>query len=104
MDADDCTDKQKDEYINKSMFRNHWAYDYIVPIYDIPDLESVLVKAKITFEKKGIERKKEYIKIFPTDSKYNLSEAVELNNFCNNLKQVKETNMDEFVEFCLGKV
>ncbi|OPX42969.1 hypothetical protein CLHUN_31130 [Ruminiclostridium hungatei] len=104
MDTDDCTDKRKSEYISKSMFKDHWAYDYIVPIYDTPDLESVLVKAKIPFEKKGVERKKEYIKIFPTNSKYTISEASELNNFCSNLKKVKETNMDEFVEFCLGKV
>lgn len=104
MDTDDCTDKRKSEYISKSMFKDHWAYDYIVPIYDTPDLESVLAKAKIPFEKKGVERKKEYIKIFPTNSKYTISEASELNNFCSNLKQVKETNMDEFIEFCLQKV
>lgn len=83
------------------MFKNHWAYEYIVPIYDSPDLESVLVKAKIKFEKKGIERKKEYIKIFPTEQKYITRETVELEKFCSDLAKVKETNMEEFVEFCL---
>lgn len=70
MDTDDCTEVQKREFINKEMFKKHWAYEYIVPIFDSPDLESVLVKANIKFEKKGMERKKEYIKIFPTEQKY----------------------------------
>ncbi len=58
MDTDDCTDKQKREYIDKTMFKTHWAYDFIVPIYNIPTLEDVLVKAKILFQKRGDERKK----------------------------------------------
>ena len=61
----------------------------------------ILVKAKIKFEKKGIERKKEYIKIFPTEQKYITRETVELEKFCSDLAKVKETNMEEFVEFCL---
>lgn len=101
MDTDDCTETQKTQFITKEMFKNHWAYEYIVPIYDSPDLESVLVKAKIKFEKKGIERKKEYIKIFPTEQKYITRETVELEKFCSDLAKVKETNMEEFVEFCL---
>ncbi len=102
MDTDDCTDAQKKEYINKDMFKKHWAYEYIVPIYDSPDLEAVLVKAKIKFERKGIERKKEYIKIFPTEQKYSTREVIELKKFCQDLKQVKDTNMDEFIDFCLN--
>ncbi len=103
MDTDDCTAKQKEDYINKSMFKNHWAYDYIVPIYNNPSLEDVLMKAKIPFEKKGDERKKEYIKIFPTNSKYTVCEEAELSTFCVNLRLVNDTNMNEFIEFCLGK-
>lgn len=101
MDTDDCSEQQKKDYISKKMFASHWAYDYIVPIYDSPDLESVLVKANIKFEKKGSKRKKEYIKIFPTEAKYAKGEGVELNEFCNNLKSVRETNMNEFITFCL---
>ena len=102
MDTDDCSDAQKKEFINKDMFKKHWAYEYIIPIYDSPDLESVLVKAKIKFEKKGIERKKEYIKIFPTEQKYSTREMIELKRFYDDLKQVKDTNMDEFIDFCLN--
>lgn len=101
MDTDDCSESQKKQFINKEMFKNHWAYDYIVPIYNLPDLEHVLVKAHIEFEKKGTERKKEYIKIFPTEQKYAVREGVELEKFHDDLEKVKETNMEEFIKFCL---
>lgn len=101
MDTDDCTDKQKNDYINKEMFRNHWLYPYIVPIFNSPNLENILEKAKIKFEKKGKERKKEYIKIFPTDSKYKNNEMIQIKDFCENLKKVKNTNMEEFINFCI---
>lgn len=103
MDTDDCTAKQKEEYMNKSMFRKHWAYNHIISIYNSPALEDVLVKAKIPFKKKGNDRKAEYIKIFPTSSKYTICEEVELNKFCENLKMIKDTNMNDFIEFCLEK-
>lgn len=101
MDTDDCTESEKQQFISKEMFRKHWAHEYIVPIYDSPDLENVMVKAGVKFEKKGVERKKEYIKIFPTDKKYKVGEGVELEKFAKDLKKVKETNLDLFVEFCL---
>lgn len=101
MDTDECTEKQKMDFIDKSMFKNHWAYDHIIPIYNSPELETVLEKANIKFEKKGSARKKEYIKIFPTDMKYQTSEMIQIEEFCNNLKRVKDTNLDEFVQFCL---
>lgn len=102
MDTDDCTESEKQQFISKEMFRKHWAHEYIVPIYDSPDLENVMVKAGVKFEKKGVERKKEYIKIFPTDKKYKVGEGVELEKFAKDLKKVKETNLDLFVEFCLN--
>lgn len=101
MDTDDCTESEKQRFISKEMFRKHWAYEYIVPIYDSPDLENVMVKAGIKFQKKGVERKKEYIKIFPTDKKYKVGEGVELQKFAIDLEKVNETNLDEFINFCL---
>lgn len=103
MDIDDCKPKQKENYINKSMFKDHWAYEYIVPIYNNPKLEDVLVKSKIPFEKEGDDRKKEYIKIFPTSKKYTIREEVELKNFYEKLRLVNDTNMEKFIEFCLAK-
>lgn len=101
MDTDDCTEKQKEEFIKKIMFKKHWAYDNIVPIYNSQNLEDVLTKAKIPFEKKGDKRKKEYIKIFPTDKKYERSDEIQIKDLKEKLEDVKNTNLDEFLEFCL---
>lgn len=101
MDTDDCSNEQKNSFISKKMFQSHWAYDYIIPVFNTPDLESVLVKAGIKFEKRGLDRKKEYIRIFPTDKKHSCCEGVELRDFVRNLEKVKDTNLYEFVRFCL---
>ncbi len=101
MDTDDCTEKQKENFINKDMFKDHWAYDYIVPIYNSPQLEAVLEKANVPFEKTGIKRKKEYIKIFPTDPKYEKSDTMQISELAKNLEHVNQTNLDKFLNFCL---
>lgn len=101
MDTDDCTEKQKENFINKDMFKNHWAYDYIVPIYNSPQLEAVLEKANVSFEKTGIKRKKEYIKIFPTDPKYEKSDTMQISELAKNLEHINQTNLDKFLNFCL---
>lgn len=103
MDTDDCNESQKDKFINKEMFKKHWAYEYIVPIYNSPELETVLEKSKIPFEKKGDKRKTEYIKIFPTDPKYlKKNDTIQISNFGKNLKLCKGTNMDKFISYCLN--
>ena len=56
MDTDDCSEDEKRKFINKEMFKGHWAYDYIVPIYNIPELETVLTEAKVPFTKTGVKR------------------------------------------------
>lgn len=101
MDTDDCTETQKREFINKEMFKGHWAYDYIVPIYNIPELESVLDEAGVPFKKTGNKRKKEYIKLFPTDSKYEKNDQIQIKELVEKLKKQKNTNLNEFLEFCL---
>lgn len=103
MDTDDCTEDQKEKFILKEMFEGHWAYDYIVPIFNSPQLESVLTKAKVPFEKKGNKRKKEYVKIFPTDEKYKKSDVIQINELSGKLRKIKETNMEEFLDFCLSE-
>ena len=101
MDTDDCSEKEKQEFINKEMFKNHWAYSYIVPIYNIPELESVLENAHIPFTKTGDKRKQEYIKIFPTDAKYEKTDEIQIKELLHTLKKQKDTNLNEFLEFCL---
>lgn len=101
MDTDDCTEKQKKDFINKEMFKEHWAYKYIVPIYNIPELESVLEVAKIPFTKTGDKRKKEYIKLFPTDPRYEKTDEIQIKELLNTLKKQNNTNLNEFLDFCL---
>ena len=101
MDTDDCTEKQKKDFINKEIFKEHWAYKYIVPIYNIPELESVLEMAKIPFTKTGDKRKKEYIKLFPTDPRYEKTDEIQIKELLNTLKKQNNTNLNEFLDFCL---
>ena len=102
MDTDDCTEEQKQNFKNKEMFKKHWAYNYIVPIYNIPELETVLEEARIPFKKVGNKRKEEYVKIFPTNPKYEKTDEIQIQELLNNLKKQKNTNLNEFLEFCLN--
>lgn len=102
MDTDDCTAIERQEFINKKMFEEHWAYKYIVPIFNDSNLEDVLQSCNIKFEKKGSERKKEYIKIFPTDKRYVKKDSLQVEEFNEKLKKCSKTNMEEFTGFCLS--
>ena len=107
MDTDDCkTEKERKSFINKEMFQKHWAYEYIVPIFNTPELETVLTKGDIKYRKLKDERKKEYVLIFPTDTKHKQlnKEPIEIEQLMNNLKKVKTTNMDIFIEYCFSIV
>lgn len=108
MDTDDCTSLEADNFINKHMFKNHWAKDYIHPIYNKTNLEDVLKRCNIKYNEEHISKikdkdlKKYYVKIFPTDRCYNSNDDFQqLEEFKNNLKSSKNTNMDEFVEYCI---
>ena len=96
MDTDDCTKYQKEAYLNKSMFKGHWLRKYIVPIANSPELESVLVQSGIKFSNKGIDRKKEYGRIFSSFTREDY-EQLEVN-----LRKCPSTNMNESIEFCLN--
>ena len=104
MDTDDCKEEEKNNFINKNMFKNYWAHKYIVPIYNIRNLEDVLVKSKV-IDKNTIKNKrdkKDYIKIFPTDNKYIKNDTIQIQEFYQKLLKVKNiSNMHEFIKFCL---
>ncbi|MDD4187266.1 MAG: hypothetical protein PHX04_00615 [Bacilli bacterium] len=61
-----------------------------------PKLEPVLESAGIKCEKK-----KDYVKIFPSDEKYKHYNHIDLENFMNKLILCHDTNLDEFIKFCL---
>ena len=107
MDTDDCkNEEEKNNFINKNMFKNYWAYDYdyIVPIYNITNLEDVLIKAKIIdkYTIKNKKDKKDYIKIFPITKQDIESDTAQIEEFYKKLLKVKEiSNMHIFIKFCL---
>lgn len=94
MDVDDCDNNTKKSFIDKSLFKQHWLYNYIVPIYNNPNLEKTMNDANIP-----ITKKKDYITIFPTNhGDLDIQIAEE---FLEKLKSCKSTNLDEYIEYCI---
>ncbi|WP_099205515.1 hypothetical protein [Scatolibacter rhodanostii] len=97
MDVDDCEEKTKERFMSKALFRNHWLYDYIVPIYNEPKLEKTMEKCKIE-----VEKKKDYIKIFPTNKgDLDIKMAQE---FSDTLRKCDSTNLEVYIDYCLTLV
>ena len=100
MDTDDCSKKQKQDYIDKTMFKGKWFYDYICPVYNSQSLDCIM--EEIGYAKKGEIKKtgktKWYETIFPNKVGYTKQD---IEAFRDKLKKCKNTNMDEFVSYCL---
>lgn len=60
------------------------------------------IRIAVESDKKGDARKQEYIKIFPTDPKYQRREVIQVKEFGDNLRKNPDTNMEEFIDFCLN--
>lgn len=104
MDTDDkeLTERDIENFKNKSMFKDHWAYDYIVPIFNTRNLEDILLKAKIINE--TFDNKKEYAKIFPINNDAGIKDIEQIRNISNTLKPIPTTNMDILLEYLLELV
>ncbi|MDE6419423.1 MAG: hypothetical protein K2K87_02720 [Lachnospiraceae bacterium] len=104
MDTDDCSEEAKQAYISGGMFDGHWAKDYIVPIYNINNLEDVMHKSGIMT--KRIENKEKgnyYSRIFPINTDPPTKESMaQIKSFREKLSKVKETNMTELIDYCLS--
>jgi len=97
MDTDDCTAEDVENYMDKSMFINHWLYDFIIPIYNIKDLEDVLKKAGIPYETKD---KGNYVNIFPTNrGKADIQQVQEFDSKIKSACMI--SNLSIFIEKCL---
>ncbi len=106
MDTDDCTEEQKEKFENKEMFQGHLLYDYIVPIINVPELESVMIKAGIMIKRiKDKDKGDYYFKTFPINNEpLSLNSYLEIETLRDKLKRVKNTNLDIFLDYCLGLV
>ena len=94
MDVDDCTESEKKEFQDKTMFKGLWLYDYIIPIFNDPNLEKTMSKCGIT-----VKNKKDYITIFPiSNGDLDLEKAKDLQDKIN---KSKCSNMDEYIGYCI---
>ena len=97
MDLDDCSLEKAKQFKDKSMFNGHPLYDYIVPIYNYPNLEQTMQDIGINIDKN--EKTKGYRRYFPTnkgDLDIHMAEQ-----FAEKLKKCKNSNLYEYFEYCV---
>lgn len=96
MDTDDCSDDQTQKYIDTTMFCNHWLYEYVVPIYNMGNLENVLRRSQWPC----VVDKKDYCKIFPVNRES--SDIEQVRQFLYALKNVQSiSNLHLFIQKCI---
>lgn len=101
MDFDEMeyTEEIKRNYLNKSMFKDHFLRDYIVPIYNIKNFDDIMIKAgyQINVKKKSSS----YSKIFPGENG-NIQEFLKVRD---NISKVSSnyTNVIELINYLLDE-
>ena len=106
MDTDDCNEDMKEKYISGELFKDHPLAEYILPIYNITNLEDVMIKAgimttRIADSKKGTY----YSKIFPVNTEPVSTDTIkQIRTFAARIRYVKQTNMLEFIEYCFKQL
>ena len=95
MDTDDCSLETKEKYISGELFEFSVLKDYIVPIYNIENLEDVMIKAGIMAKRIPISQKGSYYsKVFPVNTEpMSFDTIAQVTGFYNKIKNVKETNL-----------
>ena len=105
MDTDDCSPETKNKYISGELFEFSVLKDYIIPIYNIENLEDVMIKAGIMTKRIPISQKGSfYSKVFPVNTEPKSLDTInQVTGFYNKIKNLKETNLKVFVEYCYNK-
>ena len=106
MDTDDCDEKTKQDYISGRLFQGTPLSNYIVPIFNTNSLEDAMLKAGIMTKRIASAEKGEYYsKIFPINTApHSINTINEVRMFADEIKKVRETNLVEFVEYCISMV
>jgi len=106
MDTDDSDENTKDKYISGELFRGHILEKYVVPIYNISNLEDVMIKAQIMVQRiPDSEKGKYYSKIFPINTEpVSLDTIKQVTTFANKIENIQQTNMLEFINYCLSQL
>ena len=105
MDTDDCSQETKNKYISGELFEFSVLKYYIIPIYNIENLEDVMIKAGIMTKRIPISQKGSfYSKVFPVNTEPKSLDTInQVTGFYNKIKNLKETNLKVFVEYCYNK-
>lgn len=106
MDTDDCDEEIKQKYISGELFKGHLMQKYIVPIYNMANLEDVMIRAGIMVKRiPDSEKGTYYSKIFPINTVPVSADTLnQVRVFASKIKGVKQTNMLEFVEYCFEHI
>ena len=106
MDTDDCTEITRTQYISGKLFEGCCLKDYIVPIYNSPNLENVMIKSGIMPRRISDSQKGSYYsKIFPINHEPLTNDTLEqIRLFSKKIADVEETNLLEYVNYCLSLV
>jgi len=106
MDTDDCSESEKMNYISKEMLKDHWLYEYTVPIYNSPSLEDVLTQTGIMSKKiRDKDKGTYYSKVFPINTNPLSNDTLlQVKTFEDALRKSKKTNMFEFIQYCISKL
>ena len=102
MDTDDCEEETRKKYISGELFRGHPLAEYIVPIYNSPNLEEIMIRAEIMTRRiRDSEKGTYYSKIFPLNTEPMSVETIhQVRIFASKLKGIRESNLMEFMEYC----
>ena len=111
MDTDDCSEDTKEEYISGglpalSITSSRFVILYIVPIYNITNLEDVMLRAGIMVKRiPDSEKGAYYSRIFPINTEpFSMDTLNQIKSFAEKLKGVRQTNMLEFIEYCFEQM
>ena len=106
MDTDDCDEIAKSKYISGELFEEHPLKEYIVPVYNISNLEDVMIRAGIMVKRiPDAQKGSYYTKIFPINTgPLSVDTVNQVRIFAKKIEGIKETNMLAFVEYCFQQM
>ena len=80
--------------------------EYIVPIYNSPNPEEVMIKAGIMTKKiPDAQKGRYYSKVFPINQDSFSTDTLEqIHVLSKKLQEVRETNLLEYVNYCLSLI
>ena len=106
MDTDDCDENTKSKYISGELFEGHPLKEYIVPVYNVSNLEDVMIKAGIMVKRiSDVQKGSYYTKIFPINTgPLSVDTVNQVRTFAKKIEGITETNMLTFVEYCFQQM